>query len=423
MGFADQYLSRQGEYKPLIRKQPTDKLKIIAIIPAYNESGLTDSLDSLFNTKDVEAAIEILVLVNYPDSATDDEKKLNQKIFQEARKWSELHSNENKQFHIILDPNQDSKSSGVGLSRKILMDEAVCRFNLVQEPNGIICSFDADSKVSANYFSALINHFRLNDKADACSVYFEHPLEGTEFAEEVYRGICYYELHMRYYLQGLRFSGHPNCYYTVGSSFAVKSNAYCLQGGMNKKKAGEDFYFLQKFFDIGRFSECNTTCVFPSPRPSDRVPFGTGAAIKDYLKSNNELLTFNPELFFILKSFITELSKVETLKDAEIFTLEECPSILKEFLSKYQFDEALTEIVSNSSDILNFRKRFFRWFNMFRILKFFNFAKSGFPDVSISEASSELLNQMGFENKEKDSFKLLKIYREIYRNPDIAIPR
>ena len=64
---------------------------------------------------------------------------------------------------------------------------------------------------------------------------------------------------------------------------------------MNRKKAGEDFYFLQKLFDAGHFSECNTTRVIPSPRPSDRVIFGTGPAIREYLETAVSL-TFHPGL-------------------------------------------------------------------------------------------------------------------------------
>ena len=415
MGFADQYLSRQGEKNKLIHTLPSENLKITAVIPAYNESGLIESLDSLFNTSAIKEDIEILVLVNYPETAGEDEKILNQNIFEQASEWAKRHSEKNKHFHIVLHQSKDNKNSGVGLSRKILMDESVKRFNSIGEPDGIICSLDADTKVSENYFEALISHFKHNQKSDACSVYFEHPLAGNEFPEDVYKGICYYELHMRYYLQGLRYSGHPNCYYTVGSSFAVKAEAYCLQGGMNKRKAGEDFYFLQKFFDIGRFSECFTTSVFPSPRPSDRVPFGTGPVIRDYLKSRSELLSFNPELFFILKKFISEIFRIKNLEKAENFSTDILDPVLQEFLRKNHFDDALKEIISNSSDVLSFQKRLFRWFNMFRILKFLNYAKTTFPDVKISHASSLLLKKMGVNTAETDPFELLEIYRKIIK--------
>jgi hypothetical protein len=48
---------------------------------------------------------------------------------------------------------------------------------------------------------------------------------------------------------------------------------------MSRRQAGEDFYFIQKVAMQGRYGECRTTRVHPSPRPSDRVPFGTGPDI------------------------------------------------------------------------------------------------------------------------------------------------
>ena len=92
-----------------------------------------------------------------------------------------------------------------------------------------------------------------------------------------------YELHLRYLNLFSRFTGFPYAYHTIGSCFGVRAETYASQGGMNKRKAGEDFYFLHKIIPLGEFREINNTCVIPSPRESDRVPFGTGAAIGKYL--------------------------------------------------------------------------------------------------------------------------------------------
>ena len=42
------------------------------------------------------------------------------------------------------------------------------------------------------------------------------------------------------------FVGYPDSIYTIGSAFAVRAEAYMKQGGMNRRQAGEDFYFLYK---------------------------------------------------------------------------------------------------------------------------------------------------------------------------------
>jgi hypothetical protein len=99
------------------------------------------------------------------------------------------------------------------------------------------------------------------------------------FPPTVFDAVINYELHQRYYLQAVRYTGYPFAYHTVGSCFAVLAETYCRMGGLSRRKAGEDFYFIQKIAVHGRYGECRTTRVYPSPRPSDRVPFGTGPDI------------------------------------------------------------------------------------------------------------------------------------------------
>ena len=82
----------------------------------------------------------------------------------------------------------------------------------------------------------------------------------------------------------MTFAGLPYSYHTIGSAFAVTAKAYARQGGMNRRKAGEDFYFINKLIKGENFGEITNTTVFPSPRTSNRVPFGTGKAIVDALK-------------------------------------------------------------------------------------------------------------------------------------------
>ncbi len=157
------------------------------------------------------------------------------------------------------------------------MDEAVRRFNLLNKPDGIILNLDADCRVKNNYFTAVFGEMHNRKDRTACSIYFEHPISGNEFSEEVYRSIILYELHLRYYLQGLAFTGFPYVHHTVGSAIAIKALPYIKAGGMNRRMAGEDFYFIQKLLPAGGFFNLNQTTVYPSPRSSARVPFGTGA--------------------------------------------------------------------------------------------------------------------------------------------------
>ncbi len=39
-----------------------------------------------------------------------------------------------------------------------------------------------------------------------------------------------------------------------------------------------------------------------------------------------------------------------------------------------EYKEVLNEIYSNTSSFRSFKKRFFRWFNMFQVIKYLNFS-------------------------------------------------
>lgn len=414
MGFADKYLAKHSLGTGLIDSPPNNRLKIIAVIPAYSESGLINCLDSLFSCHRPNSAVEVIVIINWPFHAGEKEIAFNKKIAAGTTQWSETKNSKSFTFHILCLPGQDKKNSGVGFARKRGMDEAIHRFNILDKPDGVILSLDADTLTENNYFTAIEDFYSEFADTDACNIRFAHPLSGSE-DKYLYQGIAEYELHMRYYLQGLRYAGHPNSFHTVGSAFSIKASCYCRQGGMNKRAAGEDFYFLQKVFDAEKFGECNTSCVYPSPRSSGRVPFGTGAAIKTWLERKTELQTFHPGLFEILKAFLNRVPLIYNYARKGTNTwMQELPPVLHDFLVMNNFEEKVKEIFHNSSGQDSFNKRFFRWFNMFRALKFMNHAKSVYPNRNITEAAGELLKKKGVDHTNSHmASELLKKYRDL----------
>ena len=163
------------------------------------------------------------------------------------------------------------------------MDLALERFKKIGY-NGIIAGLDADTTVAENYLYE-INHFFINTNNQAASIHFEHPINGYDYNQFNYEQIIYYELHLRYYKNALQYLELPFAFHTIGSAFALTAKAYARQGGMNRRKAGEDFYFINKLIKGEKFGEINKTMVVPSPRISERVPFGTGRAILDASKN------------------------------------------------------------------------------------------------------------------------------------------
>ncbi len=308
MGFAGQYLKKQKGFVPRVIDLPSEKLGFVVVIPVYCEPDLTGTLDSLWNCTRPRCHAEVLLVINSAANSTPEIQLQNVHTIGIAEQWIREHQDPSLGFSIITFTDMPVKDAGVGFARKTGMDEAICRFDLINNPNGYILSFDADSTCDPDYFTAIEDVVNKDPSLKGFTVYFEHPVSGAAFPEEVYQGIIHYELHLRYVNQFLRFSGFPFAHHTVGSCFGVRADIYAQQGGMNKRQAGEDFYFLNKIIPLGHFTDINTTRVIPSPRESFRVPFGTGTAISKFLATGNrEFLTYNPKCFVGLQLFFQQV--------------------------------------------------------------------------------------------------------------------
>lgn len=402
------YLSRYAFRDQLIDTNPSNSLGLIVIIPCCNETNLIASLASLAECEQPNSDVEVIVVINAAENASETIIKQNKSTFDEARLWVTKHELSWLKFHFIQENSLPKKHAGVGLARKIGMDEAVRRFEQVNNPNGVIVCFDADSLCEKNYLVEIEKHFNQNSKTPAASIHFEHPIEGNEYDEKNYDGIMQYELHLRYYKNGLQYAGLPYAYHTIGSSMAVRNTAYQKQNGMNKRKAGEDFYFLQKLIPLGDFTEIKTTKVIPSPRVSDRVPFGTGKAMQDWLdSSDDEMLSYNVESFKDLKNFVEQVPNLYEQTNVEL------PQSVSTFLATIDFEESLHKIKANATSEKHFVKLFFNWFNAFKVLKYMHFARDNYyAYILVSEAADDLLVCLSLE-KEQTLRNLLLRFRKL----------
>ena len=274
----DQYFRRFNSKTLKVSHQPLDDLRVIVVIPIYNEEDLNPTLESLFlNQESYSFSIEVIALVNDSSNEKKEVKELNQKTFIHLKNFANKNNNEKAFLIPIYMDDLDPKHAGVGWARKLGMDLALERFKLI-ESNGIIVGLDADTVVASNYFIEIDSFFQVS-KIQAVSIHFEHPINGNNYTDFHYNQIINYELHLRYYKNALSYVGVPYAFHTIGSAFALTARAYARQGGMNRRKAGEDFYFINKLIKGEKFGEIINTIVKPSPRVSNRVPFGTGRAI------------------------------------------------------------------------------------------------------------------------------------------------
>lgn len=412
MSFAERYLDKHRYRDPEINNNPSDELKGIVVVPCYDEDKIERLLDSLSETDRVPGVTEVILVINSGENDREQVIQNNKKTYQKALDWIERYTDPALVFYPVLVTGLPAKHAGAGFARKIGMDEAIARFNQTGNPDGIIFSLDADCTVSKNYFHAIYTAFSAS-QINFVTVNFEHPLEGAEFPQSVYDSIINYELHLRYFRNALKYSGFPYPIYTIGSAFAVKAETYVKQGGMNRRKAGEDFYFLHKLTRLGKYGELTKATVYPSPRISERVPFGTGPAIKEMVQNGNTMYTYLLEAFIAIKEIIKHLDNLYRSDNIKKEYLK-LPVEFRLFTPYEEFYPVLEEINQNVSTIHNFRKRFFQWLDAFKIVKFLNDShRNIYLKKPVDKEAGRLLALMTGIKPAGNSKSLLMAYREM----------
>jgi hypothetical protein len=400
------YLSKNISYPALIESLPHNDLGIIVVIPSYDEPDINSSILAIANCIPPKCSVEIIISINAGKSDLSDIKERNLKCKDDIL---ELKSKMPKWVNAIpiLHNDLPDKKAGVGLGRKIGMDEAVRRFAQLAQYRGIIVCFDADSKCESNYLVEIENHFK-DISIESASINYEHPIEGVEYLQSIYDSIIQYELHLRYFIRIQKKINLPYAFHTVGSSMACTVAAYCAVGGMNQRKAGEDFYFIHKLVKFGKHSELNSTKVIPSPRISDRVPFGTGRAIGTMQELNETTYnTYDPQSFNDLSILVEKLPDIYNSKNLQ----HDLPEGVKQFLILSNGKEELERILKNTSDYLSFSKMFWHWFDAFLLMKYLHFMRDNhYPDIQVLRAVNFI------EDNSFDSGREALIY---YREHDL----
>ena len=262
------------------------------VIPACDEeNNLFRTLDSL--TTSNSALLEdflILVVINHPPEAEWQIKIANCRTLEQFTA-SPLRQKLQLGWIDACSEGHELTNGGVGSARKLGFDLALTRLRSDIDP--ILIGLDADTLVDVNYLEAISRHFK-QTKAGAAVLPFAHRPADNAVEQ---RAIDQYELYLRCYLLGLTLADSPYAFHTIGSALACRSSAYVRCGGMNRRKAGEDFYFLQALAKTSGVENLYGTTVYPSARLSTRVPFGTGAAMVRLVSAQEQ------QLFYPLPAF------------------------------------------------------------------------------------------------------------------------
>jgi hypothetical protein len=369
----------------------------IIVIPVIAEF---ENLQKLLNSLTLNNPSHLLhtlclFVINNSASSSDTIKEENKKTLSFLRDMMHSQPVEHSGVRIGMvdasspDNELPEKTAGVGLARKIGMDEALLLFSSDAEFPLLVC-LDADCTVSPNYVQTIRTRVAAN-KYHAAAMQYEHPVEQLD--RSVQRAIVCYEIFLRYYTLGLHYAGSPYAFHTIGSTIVCSAEAYIKAEGMNKKKAGEDFYFLEKLGKMYQVHTINDALVYPAARSSWRVPFGTGRSIERFLNDDsNEYMLYAPQSFMVLKQWLAFYNASTSTSPAEYLTFAKRLSKgLYEFLVENNFSADWGKIFSGPAHQIPVQKKI--WFDGFRTLKLMHYLRdSELPNIPMFEALDTLLH-------------------------------
>ena len=371
------------------------------VIPALGESErLFATLDCLAtNPAHLVARFLVVVVVNHREDAPEAEKRDN------AQTLARLKLLDTPLRLAYVDASGDglelpAKTGGVGLARRIGLDLALPRL----EKDGVMICLDADTLVEPGYLQAISSHFS-KCSAGGAVIHFRHQT-GATAAEE--RAITLYELFLRHYVLGLQQAGSPYAFHSVGSAMACTARAYLKMGGMNSRRAGEDFYFLQQLQRTAGIAQLTGTTVHPSARSSHRVPFGTGKSISRIIAEGEESQTFyRVDCFRILGEWLSLVDGGVALSAQELLAASSAiDPQLAAYLSQAGFEQVWERLAENSSGPDGLRSAFHGWFDALKTVRLIHHLSLTYPRCLACQSLPELLQVAGVTPPQGESAQL-----------------
>jgi len=381
------------------------------VIPALTEhDNLPATLETLSaNPAGLLEQTLILVVVNQRSDADDAEKDDNLATLAELPGWKQRFGLESLHWVDAASPGRElPPKQGVGLARKIGLDLALPHLDHREGDPPLIC-LDADTLVQPDYLAAIATHFSISNAGGAAIPYRHRPAADPAGQAAIDR----YELFLRVYVLGLELAGSPYAFHTVGSAMACTSSAYCAAGGMNRRLAGEDFYFLQQVHKTSGVASLTGTIVHPSPRSSRRVPFGTGRAVGDQLADGEgRLLFYQPVLFDILGEWLKCVTEYGAADGSMLLRRAgDISGQLREYLEQAGFRQAWDNLLRNNRDEKRLMASFHSWFDAFRTMRLMHhMTDNGHPRISPEQAVPPLLQRAGLAGSSAVS-ELLACFR------------
>ncbi len=393
------YLERrtQSEHWPL-QNAPIASCLSIVVIPALGEyPGLLDTLSDLSACPESGESLAIVVVNNRsPEHSSAQDIALNSETLTALQEYDQ----QRLRIAWIDASSPDCElpaKEGVGLARKLGLDWGLQILADQQRLDAPLICLDGDTRVDTAYLKSIHAFFEAPSRWAAVLPY-AHPIVGDDTQQAA---ILCYEFFLRYHAAQLTWAGSPYGYHAIGSAMACTGVAYAAISGMNRRQAGEDFYFLQQLAKTGTIEQIDGTTVLPSGRPSHRVPFGTGRRVQRFLDgaldgtldgTADEYVLYHADSYEIIRRWLSVAT--ESDQDGEALT-QAARAIHPElgvFLVAQKFGDAWNRMRAQSSDTAARRAQFHEWFDGFRTLKCIHHLRdTAYPDAPMFAAIASLL--------------------------------
>lgn len=394
------YLEKRAHHHPWPLARPlSTQFEMVVAIPVLAESErLFLTLEDLAcNDPERMATTLVLCVVNNrnptlagPGDCADNQRTLA-RLVDFATAHPQLHLN----WIDAASPGRElGDKEGVGLARKIGLDWGLHCLHQSGAVHAPLVSLDADTRVSPNYLAA-IHHFFARQPGWAAVVDYGHPMAGDD-AET--RAILAYEIFLRYQELALHYAGSPYYYPAIGSTMVCTGAAYAAAGGMNRRQAGEDFYFLQQLAKTGRVERIRETTVLPASRPSHRVPFGTGRKVGAFTSDEDEAYTtYNPATYEVLRQWLGQAEEALDGDGTALLSMaDRIEPELGAFLRNQRFGPAWDQMGTQSKSSAQRFRKFHTWFDAFRTLKLVHHLRDhGYLRQDLFEALGTLAERAG----------------------------
>jgi hypothetical protein len=425
----EEYLEKYGMSFWNIEMSLTSGITAVVVVPAIAEFENIKSFLKSFAELDPQyfESTQLIFVINNIDDSSDEIKLDNQVALIYLRNLITGNPEDDlsrkvleKDINIgIIDAasprkTMPKKDGGVGLARKIGMDLALNILDYNVKNKKIILCTDADCTFDKNYLTEVINVFNKRELS-AAVVGFRHDVSGND---ELSEAVLCYEIFLRNYVLGLKYAESGYAFHTIGSTMVCDYESYLKVEGMNKRKAAEDFYFLEKLAKNVKIDSIDTTNVYPSNRGSWRVPFGTGQRVNRFLSGiQDEHTLYDPKSFKLLKEWL-QLYNAEGKTDIEYYlhaAKDIHPEIIR-FLFLQNFEEDMTNILKNSKTEEQLRIQKSRWFDGFLTLKLIHHIRDKvFPEIDMFDALDEILGYIKVPwkpEREKNELPALNVQRD-----------